>query len=93
MTCAANALGRVPEGDFAHADPDTARAALAPLAAALGTDVDTAAARLLDAGTDQVKSVVDDLVREYRLDTDTAVLVGGAAAPPRSPRTWPPAPA
>ncbi|XVV38845.1 hydantoinase/oxoprolinase family protein [Streptomyces sp. CA-100214] len=77
MTCAANALGRVPEGDFAHADPGTARAALAPLAAALGTDVPTAAARLLDAGTDQVKAVVDDLVREYRLDTDTAVLVGG----------------
>ncbi|MYS55367.1 hydantoinase/oxoprolinase family protein, partial [Streptomyces sp. SID6013] len=51
--------------------------ALAPLAAALGTDVDTAATRLLDAGTDQVKSVVDDLVREYRLDTDAAVLVGG----------------
>ncbi|WP_446034277.1 hydantoinase/oxoprolinase family protein, partial [Streptomyces olivaceus] len=66
-----------PEGDFAHADPETARAALAPLAAALGTDVPTAAARLLDAGTDRVKSVVDDLVREYRLDTDTAVLVGG----------------
>ncbi|GGX69557.1 ATP-utilizing protein [Streptomyces minutiscleroticus] len=77
MTCAANALGRVPEGDFAHADPATARTALAPLAAALGTDVATAAARLLDAGTDQVKTVVDALVREYRLDTDHAVLVGG----------------
>lgn len=77
MTCAANALGRVPEGDFAHAAPETARAALAPLAAALGVDVPTAAARFLDAGVDQVKSVVDALVREYRLDTDTAVLVGG----------------
>ncbi|CAM5441532.1 hypothetical protein STENM327S_06513 [Streptomyces tendae] len=31
MTCAANALGRVPEGDFAHADPDTAARA-GPLA-------------------------------------------------------------
>ncbi|MFJ5264840.1 hydantoinase/oxoprolinase family protein [Streptomyces sp. NPDC088387] len=77
MTCAANALGRVPEGDFAHADPDTARAALAPLAAVLGTDVPTAAVRLLDAGVNQVRSVVDTLVREYRLDTDSAVLVGG----------------
>lgn len=77
MTCAANALGRVPEDDFAHADPETARTALAPLAAALGTDVATAATRFLDAGTDQVKSVVDTLVRAYRLDTDTAVLVGG----------------
>ncbi|MGW0819412.1 hydantoinase/oxoprolinase family protein [Streptomyces viridiviolaceus] len=77
MTCAANALGQVPEGDFAHTGPETARAALIPLAAALGTDVATAAARLLDSGVDQVKSVVDHLVREYRLDTGDAVLVGG----------------
>lgn len=48
MTCAANALGRVPEDDFARCDQDVARAALAPLAAALSTDVATAAARLLD---------------------------------------------
>ncbi|MEW2411004.1 hydantoinase/oxoprolinase family protein [Streptomyces griseoviridis] len=77
LTCAANALGRVPEGDFARCDPEVARAALAPLAAALGVDVPTAAARVLDAGVAQVKDVVDGLVREYRLDPDTAVLVGG----------------
>lgn len=77
MTCAANALGRVPEGDFARCDPEVARAALAPLAAALGVDVPTAAARVLDAGVARVKDVVDSLVKDYRLDRDTAVLVGG----------------
>ncbi|MDQ1034091.1 N-methylhydantoinase A/oxoprolinase/acetone carboxylase beta subunit [Streptomyces sp. V3I8] len=77
MTCAANALGRVPEGDFAHCDQEVARAAVAPLAAALGVDVPTAAARILDAGAEQVRSVVDKVMREYRLDSDTAVLVGG----------------
>ncbi|MFJ8028159.1 hydantoinase/oxoprolinase family protein [Streptomyces sp. NPDC096311] len=77
MTCAANALGRVPEGDFAHCDPQTARAAIAPLAAVLGTDVATAATRILDAGIAQVKVVVDAMMRDYRLDKDTAVLVGG----------------
>ncbi|BCL25683.1 hydantoinase/oxoprolinase family protein [Streptomyces aurantiacus] len=77
MTCAANALGRVPEGDFAHCDQQVAKAAIAPLAAALGVDVPTAAARILDAGAEQVKSVVDKIVRDYRLDADTAVLVGG----------------
>lgn len=77
MTCAANALGRVPEGDFARCDQDVARAALAPLAAALSTDVGTAAARLLDAGTEQVRAVTDTMIRDYRLDKDTAVLVGG----------------
>ncbi|MEE1841602.1 MULTISPECIES: hydantoinase/oxoprolinase family protein [unclassified Streptomyces] len=77
MTCAANALGRVPEGDFARCDQDVAQAALAPLAAALSTDVATAAARLLDAGVEQVRAVTDAMIRDYRLEKDTAVLVGG----------------
>ncbi|MEU1295172.1 hydantoinase/oxoprolinase family protein [Streptomyces sp. NPDC005840] len=77
MTCAANALGRVPEGDFARADRDVARAALAPLAAALGTDVDGAATQILDTGTAQVGEVVDALLSDYHLDKDTALLVGG----------------
>ncbi|MGN9815358.1 hydantoinase/oxoprolinase family protein [Streptomyces sp. SD11] len=77
MTCAANALGRVPEGDFARCDQEVAKAAIAPLAAALGVDVPTAAARILDEGAEQVKAVVDQVVRDYRLDGDTAVLVGG----------------
>ncbi|MEU5951098.1 hydantoinase/oxoprolinase family protein [Streptomyces sp. NPDC047525] len=77
MTCAANAAGRVPEGDFARSDQEVARAAVAPLAAALGVDVATAAARLLDVGTAHVKKVVDAMIRDYRLDQDTALLVGG----------------
>ncbi|MFG3257508.1 hydantoinase/oxoprolinase family protein [Streptomyces sp. NPDC048172] len=77
MTCAANALGRVPEGDFAACDPAVARTALAPLAEALGTDVEGAATRILDAGVRQVREVVDAMVRDYRLDRDAAVLVGG----------------
>ncbi|MGW2259029.1 hydantoinase/oxoprolinase family protein [Streptomyces sp. NPDC001780] len=77
LTCAANALGRVPEGDFARADRDVARAALTPLAVALGTDVDTAATQVLDAGVAQVRSVVDTMIDDYRLDKDTVLLVGG----------------
>ncbi|MFD5390766.1 hydantoinase/oxoprolinase family protein [Streptomyces sp. NPDC127074] len=77
MTCAANALGRVGEEDFARSDQEVARAALAPLAATLGTDVAGAARSVLDAGTEQVRSVVDTMIRDYRLDRDTALLVGG----------------
>ncbi|WP_367123484.1 hydantoinase/oxoprolinase family protein [Streptomyces phytohabitans] len=77
LTCAANALGRVGETDFARCDPAVARAALAPLAAALGTDVAGAATQVLDAGTAAVREVVDAMVRDYRLDRDTVVLVGG----------------
>ncbi|MFD8387198.1 hydantoinase/oxoprolinase family protein [Streptomyces sp. NPDC059679] len=77
MTCAANALGRVPEGDFARCEPEVARAALAEPAAMLGMDVAGAARAVLDAGTAQVRTVVDAMIRDYRLDRETAVLVGG----------------
>ncbi|MDA3642434.1 hydantoinase/oxoprolinase family protein [Saccharopolyspora indica] len=77
MTCAANALGRVPEGDFAAGEPESARIALALLAEALNTDVAGAARRVLDAGVKQVRAVVDAMIRDYRLDRDTVVLVGG----------------
>ncbi|AXK32558.1 hydantoinase/oxoprolinase family protein [Streptomyces armeniacus] len=77
MTCAANALGRVREGDFARCDPAVARAALEPLAAELGTDVAGAAAQVLDAGAAPVREVVDTMIRDYRLDRDAVVLVGG----------------
>lgn len=77
MTCAANALGRVPEGDFARCHQEVARAALRPLAERLGTDVAGAARAVLDAGAERVRTVVDAMVKDYRLDRETAVLVGG----------------
>ncbi|MYW62604.1 hydantoinase/oxoprolinase family protein [Streptomyces sp. SID8379] len=77
MTCAANALGRVPEGDFAACDPTSARLALQPLADALGTDVAGAAAQVLDAGVAEVRKTVDAMIGDYRLDTDATVLIGG----------------
>ncbi|WP_129843497.1 hydantoinase/oxoprolinase family protein [Streptomyces sp. RFCAC02] len=77
MTCAANALGLVGEGDFARSDQETARAALRPLADALGTDVAGAARAVLDAGVRQVQEVVDAMIRDYRLDRDAVRLVGG----------------
>ncbi|MCW2523804.1 MAG: hydantoinase [Frankiales bacterium] len=77
MTCAANALGLVPETDFAHSDPTSAQLALAPLAQLLGTDVAGAARTVLDGGIGQVRAVVDRMVRDYRLDQDEIRLVGG----------------
>src|SRR5699024_7993642 len=56
---------------------ETARTALAPLAAALGTDVDGAATAVLDAGTARVREVVDAMISDYRLDKDAVLLVGG----------------
>ena len=77
VTCAANAAGLVPEGDYARADPATARTALEPLAEALGTDVEDAARQVLHRATDRVSQVVDTLVDDYGLDRDVCSLVGG----------------
>jgi N-methylhydantoinase A/oxoprolinase/acetone carboxylase beta subunit len=77
MTCAANALGLVPETDFAHSDATSAQLALAPLAQLLGTDVTGAATMVLDSGIQQVRAVVDRMVRDYRLEKDAIRLVGG----------------
>ncbi|BCJ33992.1 ATP-utilizing protein [Actinocatenispora thailandica] len=77
MTCAANILNLVPEGDHAYADPAAARLAFAPLAALLGGTVPDAARAVLDAGTGRVRAVVDELIAAYRLDKRGLRLVGG----------------
>jgi hypothetical protein len=77
VSCAAVALGLVPESDYAHADPAAARAAFAPLTAALHNTVDDAAREVLRVATMAVRDTVESLIKEYRLDRRTLVLVGG----------------
>ncbi|PSL00546.1 N-methylhydantoinase A/oxoprolinase/acetone carboxylase beta subunit [Murinocardiopsis flavida] len=77
VTCAANAAGVVPEGDYARSDPDTARIALEPLARALGVGVPEAARAVLGRAADRVGAVVDELIDDYGLDRDVCSLVGG----------------
>ncbi|HYN27257.1 MAG TPA: hydantoinase/oxoprolinase family protein [Burkholderiales bacterium] len=82
-TCAANVLGYAKAGWHAHGNADSARKAIAPLAQRLGVAVEEAARRILEKASGKVIPVVEDLVREYALDRDQAVLVGeggGAAA-------------
>jgi N-methylhydantoinase A len=82
-TCAANVLGYAKAGWHAHGNAESARKAIAPLAQRLGVAVEEAARRILEKASGKVIPVVEDLVREYALDRDQAVLVGeggGAAA-------------
>ncbi len=77
MTCAANALGIVPEKDYAYAEPTAARIAFVPLAEHLGTSVEDAARAVLVAGITHVRKVIEELVTDYRLDKRALRLVGG----------------
>lgn len=76
-TCAANALGVVPEGSYAVADAANARAAVGVLAAALGLPVQETAEAVLRKAIRPVLAVVEDLVEAYRLDRRAVTLVGG----------------
>jgi N-methylhydantoinase A/oxoprolinase/acetone carboxylase beta subunit len=76
-TCAANALGVVPEGSYARADADLARAAVGVLAEVLGQSVEETAKAVLRKAIRQVRAVVDELIDAYRLDRAAITLVGG----------------
>jgi N-methylhydantoinase A/oxoprolinase/acetone carboxylase beta subunit len=75
-TCAANVLGYAKPGMHAYGDPQAARMAMAPLAKALGGSVEDAARRILERAGDKAAPVVEQLIAEYGLDRDQAVLVG-----------------
>lgn len=72
-TCAANALGLVPEGDYASGSEKAARAAFAEL----GHD---AARRVLELACRPAVRVCEDLIAEYRLERPQVELVGGGGA-------------
>ncbi|MBI2300087.1 MAG: hydantoinase/oxoprolinase family protein [Armatimonadetes bacterium] len=77
VTCAANALGLVPEDAYARGNADAARAACAALGALLAMTGEQAARAVMDAAVAKVRPVVQALLRQYALDPATTVLVGG----------------
>jgi N-methylhydantoinase A/oxoprolinase/acetone carboxylase beta subunit len=70
-TCAANALGYARPGMHAYGNPDAARAAIALLG-----PVEEIAQQILERATDKVLPTVEQLIGEYGLDRDQALLVG-----------------
>jgi N-methylhydantoinase A len=76
-TCAANAVGVVPDTAFAKADGDTARRAFDGLARVMGRDRDGLARAVLDLACAKVATQVRALVEEYRLQPSSVDLIGG----------------
>jgi len=76
-TCAANALGLVPETAFARGDAPAARLACARVGAVLGLDGDALARAILERATATLRNAIDELIADYELDRATVVLVGG----------------
>lgn len=91
-SCAANVLGYAEPGLHASGNKASAQRAMAALGDFIGKSIEDTARAILDIATDKVIPVVDDLIAEYSLDRDQALLVGeggGAAAliPHASART------
>lgn len=82
LTCAANAAGRLPAGDFACGDQLAALAAAGPLGRLLRCDAEAAAAEVLSAAADKAARTVAAVLEERGLPRETTELVagGGAAA-------------
>ena len=78
-TCAANALGVVPDDAYSFAGREAALAAFGPLAERLKTTPAAAARRLLDGAVDQIVKAVEDAVRQHDLQPDVPLVALGGA--------------
>jgi N-methylhydantoinase A len=76
-TCAANALGLVPEGDYAMANQTSAKLALSLLANRLGTSMEEVATTILDISAKKVFDLVEQVIKGYKLKKERVVIIGG----------------
>jgi N-methylhydantoinase A/oxoprolinase/acetone carboxylase beta subunit len=80
-TCAANALGLVPDEAYPYGSQAAALAAFVPLGERLGTTAEGAARKLLDGAVRKIAAAVAEAAKHYRLDRDVPlVALGGAGA-------------
>lgn len=77
VTCAANALGLVPEGAYARGSREAALNGFAALGRALVCSAEEAARRLLDLAAQRVAEAVEALSKEYKLRRHAFQLIGG----------------
>ncbi|VYU67669.1 Acetophenone carboxylase alpha subunit [Clostridium tertium] len=77
---AANILGYVPEEDYARGNIESAKLAWKALADKLGISIEEACKQAMDIAIKKVKDIVDELVRDYDLNTSIIRLVGGGGS-------------
>ena len=77
---AANILGYVPEGDYAHGNVDAARKAWQALADKIGDTVESLCEQAMDIAMDKVAEIVRGLVSDYDLNPNLIYLVGGGGS-------------
>ncbi|MGI0024890.1 MAG: hydantoinase/oxoprolinase family protein, partial [Nitrososphaera sp.] len=76
-TCAANALGTIPEGDYAKGNEVSAKMALSILANRIGLTMEGAATSILEISTKKILEIVEPTIKEFKLRTERIVIIGG----------------
>jgi N-methylhydantoinase A len=79
-SCAANALGAVPDGAYARGNAASARRAFQLLAERTGGDADALARTVLEIAAGKLRATVAELIADYDLDANHVVVVGGGGA-------------
>jgi N-methylhydantoinase A len=77
VTDAANAVGRVPEGDWSKGNEESARLALGALGQRVGGSVDGAAEAMLAAAAEKAARTVQELMAARGMDPELTELIGG----------------
>jgi N-methylhydantoinase A len=76
-TCAANFLDLVPEGAFARGKVESVKRAFELVGSEIGVEARVLARRILEISADKLATTVSGIVRDYALDPELLVLVGG----------------
>lgn len=77
VTCAANALGIVVEGDYSYGYPESCRRAIEALGKTMGKSMEECATAILDNAADTCIDVIETLCDKYKVERSQVTIVGG----------------
>ena len=77
LTCTANYLGLVPEGDYAKADQESVDTVFEIVQQGMGRPAEEIAREIMGIAVKKVGGAVDEFIKEYHLSRNYLVLTGG----------------
>jgi N-methylhydantoinase A/oxoprolinase/acetone carboxylase beta subunit len=77
VTCVANAMGLVKEGDYSYGNVEASTLALEAFAKHIGVSVEEAGTQIMDKASDVVIKVINFLADKHKVERDQISLVGG----------------
>ena len=76
-TCAANALGMIPEGDYSFANQESAKIAIKKLGEKLGVSFSEVAMSIIQTASFDITKTISKLLKEFKLNPSHTKIIGG----------------